>query len=411
MKLLSILLEAGMGAREYVTPTKPMQLMADFYILGFLESGPVHTPSERQSELDYEISNIKTTLIPALKQHLLYYVGFGIAIELHFILDDGALRKSKTRTAQQHIDGLIQYKHGGPPTAEMKYLETKLGIPRALLIELLSISPYDIDNNDAVFDASKCGACAALGLKIFDPKTGPLRWDERGPEDRMGGPVWASICQLWFDLYNAHTLNEISVQIDRVYDAQHIRGFLLNKHPIYRESWVKELLDLKFGAKEPEALIKYTSPHMRQVATQVLKARYGRGYNTDKWGTALDKTRDKEYTDQIIKQLTAAINATGLRCSDSGDWEEIHGSGLYHIPIFKQYEQLAEIDFNTPTIIIKTNPTFLKNKDHWNNTTQFDIEDQSLIPQAMKLITASHEVPQSDMTVPLAKPKRKRKIK
>ena len=268
----------GLGTVEYVPPTKPMQLMADFYILQFLETGPKYTTSHRQAELDYEVQSIKKILIPYLRRHLIAYAGYSIVSEFMHLWT-GTVRIAGGRR-------------------KLEAILAAAGMPEDVMEELEEGALQDYPPD---LDLANLQIVAKLGVKLFNTKV--VRWAED-----YGGKPWQLACEAWLHLDTATTLNHMSVWIDRIYDLQHNTGNLLNKNPEYDGHWVQHLLDLKFNAQDPRDLIPFASPRMRTIAARVLTARYGVGAGS----IAPSRRFDPEFQAEIMEKIRAGVVRLGI---------------------------------------------------------------------------------------------------
>jgi len=112
---------------------------------------------------------------------------------------------------------------------------------------------------------------------------------------------------------------------DRVYQLQHNTGALLNKVGEYSGDWVKTLLNVKYKANNPEELMRYASPFMKQLAGHVLGNKYGRGWDANKHGNLSDPPlQPRDYFGQIADAIKAI---PGFRLDRSGSSIQMYYRG------------------------------------------------------------------------------------
>jgi len=311
MKLRSILLEtvleAVMGTREYIPPqcdgtdpNKAMTLMGDFYLLDLLQQGSRNFPSAHGDTVNAELSDVEMKLLPYLRKHLLLDAGHAIVTEAVRLIDCYRWgRRSIATTNQAHEDEDM--------TVELKMKQNVLkklvaaGFSQQCLAFLAKYAAPDCTEEsptDPRMTAPYAQECAKLCAPFF---AAPKKWDEN-----FGGPPWAAACEVWNDLYQANSLVTIRMAADRVYQLQHNTGALLNKVPEYNGDWVKTLLNIKYKANNPEELMRYASPFMKQLAGHVLGNKYGRGWDANKHGNLSDPPlQPQDYFEQVAEAIKA----------------------------------------------------------------------------------------------------------
>lgn len=302
--------ESIMGSREYKVPTNAMTMMADFYLLDLLEHGARNTTSERDDVIAFELRSVSSVLLPALRQHLLGKAGFSIACEMRHLYDTAKLndaiaedavpdlsqapeprRKRRRRPMPDDssgpMDGYNEWddeeeedddydderereddSEVHPTPADVsdtdRWLRQHISDQAADILRL-AIRTGNYPNYEAVQpyleEYAKAGLLAFSNLFL---------WSEN-----YGGDPWRQACRSWLDLKN----NGQRMYIDRIYQLQHNNGNLLDKNPEYKGKWLNQLLDAKYVANDPEALVGLASPFIKTLTGFVLRSRYGRSHD------------------------------------------------------------------------------------------------------------------------------------
>jgi len=282
---------------------------------------PETTPEDK---IDYTIKEVRSKILPKLKQDLLEAVFFSICAESRHIFDNNTpqkvlqvvedkfgpegkdlVRRYSKYYYQQSTVSLanlarpindVPSRQVSPSVDQDSYVKSFKGAMKATGSDLadkfttneeqakfVKIFQYlffaaDDDEISAYRKARSAG-----GGYASKPST-QTAWNSS-----YGGLPWADICRGWLELLNAKTENQMMVQIDHVYDLQHNTSTVFNKLNSYVKSgghgWVKKALDFKAHIKEPHELVKRVSPAMRKLALMALKIKTGRtleDYEKDK---------------------------------------------------------------------------------------------------------------------------------
>jgi len=301
MQLRTVLREGLMGASEYKPPQDPSQLLADFYALGMLVTGPKRVESEREQLLDAEVAEVEATLLPYLRNHMLEMVGYSICCELRHVYNYGWL----TPAAKELLRGAAGI--GRNPVTVRDNILILLGVYPDLIDLYQEYDDYKRPPRTEVANCTEgwteLPGTVAAAQKIFDGSY--FTW-----EDEFGGKPWADACAVWLKLYQAHSRGDMYVYIDKIYDLQHNNGAVLDKNPEYYGPWLKRMLELKLHARQPEELVKHCSPYMRKLAGYLLYARHGRG-----WDNSHERSSDR-YTSgnqgKVIAALIQALHAADM---------------------------------------------------------------------------------------------------
>lgn len=288
---------------------------------------PDTTPEDK---IDYTIKEVRSKILPKLKQDLLEAVFFSICAESRHIFDNNS---------PQRVLQVVEDKFGAEGKDLVrrysKYYFQQQNSHIAALSRPINDIPSRQVNKDKDQDAyvqSFKAATKATGSDIVDKFTTNEEQakfvkifqylffatdDESISNYRKnksigksakpstqaawssmyGGLPWADIARGWLELLRANTENQMMVQIDHVYDLQHNTSTVFNKLNSYAKSgghgWVKNALDFKAHIKEPHELVKRVSPAMRKLSLMALKIKTGRtleDYEKDKNKPASAKT-------------------------------------------------------------------------------------------------------------------------
>lgn len=93
--------------------------------------------------------------------------------------------------------------------------------------------------------------------------------------ESYGGRNWSYIADEWLRLKQANNIDQRAFAIDRLYQAQHNTGSMLNKLNSYEGSvggykWIKTALDRKFHTQSPAELFDKASGSLRGLCSRVM---------------------------------------------------------------------------------------------------------------------------------------------
>src|SRR5208283_738564 len=98
----------NMGAQEYSIPTRPDQVIADFYLIQILKSADRYVPSHKQELLDYELKEVENTLVPALKDNVLRALGYSILCESRHIFDRTSIESESMGMGEDDFEDQVE---------------------------------------------------------------------------------------------------------------------------------------------------------------------------------------------------------------------------------------------------------------------------------------------------------------
>lgn len=284
-----------------------------------------------EDKIDYTIKEVRSKILPKLKQDLLEAVFFSICAESRHIFDNNNPQK---------VLSVVEEKFGEEGKNLIRryskyYYQQESGPLSALARPINDVPSRQISpskDSDSYVKSFKAAMKAtgsdvadkfttneeqAKFVKIFqylffatdDDSISAYRKNRatghasKPPtkaawSSMYGGLPWADIARGWLELLRATTENQMMVQIDHVYDLQHNTSTVFNKLASYAKnsghSWVKNALDFKAHIKEPHELIKRVSPTMRKLALTALKIKTGRTLEDYEKENKINKTKKPE---------------------------------------------------------------------------------------------------------------------
>ena len=285
----------------YTLPASPRYLMADFYILSFIDSIDFESLASRPSPTNpsgmasalrgekyrEDIKYAKSVLYPFLQKTILADTFFSICCEGSYALlitDSNGMYFGKDSVDKDFIRALpLWYKalarayeqaHGKATHDESARYETE---------KSNYLDRYTTINNYLKENGKSKTEFVQVTMKVFNHT---ILWSSQ-----YGGTAWGAICDGWLHLnkVDPNDYNKAAVYIDHLYDLEHNNGTVFNKlrkyafpeelTKGYAESsryhgfgWIKELLDYKASVKNPYDLLRRTSGLMQKLASPVLKA-------------------------------------------------------------------------------------------------------------------------------------------
>ncbi len=263
---------------EYRAPASPKFLLYDFYVLSYIRTlnidphakgfvGRFNQPETLKSDIEHATS----VLLPHLKKHILDVLFFCMCAELrHFYIyaedeyeKDGTLKENPM--IAQYLDTwkVVRYGKHGTPNVE-KYKSVKREVPAGEERRDDYLRSWRAAKHVIEKTGRTVSEFVKQTIEAFDQRNG---W-----ELDYGGKAWQDICEAWIMLHEADNFNTISVAIDHIYDLQHNTGFVLNKIPEYKESWVEKALNHKARVKDIRELFPYCSSDMRKLGQQAMRA-------------------------------------------------------------------------------------------------------------------------------------------
>ena len=386
-----------MGAGEYKPPISPPQLMADFYTIGLVQSGTQNIPSVHQDQLDFELQQVETILIPHLREHLLLAAGYSICCELRHVGDEAKLTKAGKAVIKQHND---------KTTYNDRYDLDRNGLLRTMIPPNLwdTYITYSTSGSGRPSreDTLKCfSGLDDMAKTIVKAQSLFATKSPKGQSDPLvtwgsgyGGYNWAQACQYWTNLYNASSVADMAIYIDRIYDLEHNSGALLDKNPEYRGNWLKTLLDIKFKANDPELLIRFCSPYMRKLSLMALKSNFGRGWDTGPLADApmASNRMNPEFVENFMDEMVKNLYDNGFKCiidkTARGFYGYVYNKSSKYL---NANSAILRIDFGDGDLAVGYMPgTISFDQPDFTKHINFSVDDNQLMMKLIKL--AQHSV-------------------
>ena len=395
MRLRQVVREAMLGAATYNPPSEPSQMMADFYVQGFLHQGTQYITSIHQDQLEFELDQVEKIIVPHLRNHLLKAAGYSICCELRHARDQVMkLTNAGQKTVHDRMPpGSPDKRYGGSRLLDMLIRPIS---PSLLRVYTKSKDRPSFENIMACFP--NIGTLAKV-INAAQPlfKTSYLKDDEYGPlvvwNSSYGGAAWEQACKYWLNLYNASSLPEMSIHIDRIYDLEHNTGALLDKNPEYTGGWLKKLLDIKLNAQSPEELIRFCSGPMRKLSLIALKSLYGRGWDTgplSKQTTASDRM-NANFRSKMANELVTAFETHGYKCDRSQTttclWIRVYDKDVERKD---SKTKCMEIRSTDDGIRVDSKPRIdAYDIVRWDKQDTLDVEDNHIFQQLLAIVKSS----------------------
>jgi len=270
-------------------PKNPMQQMIEFYILnGINPSVSVldknyikdHKDTRIYNDL-YTLYNYRIKFLTELKTRLLNDVFEAIVDELEYVVDRG-----------EGSEGAFNILYNGfynklPKDIKVFYKNFKdiVGYPHEGngINIAIKYTPYEVVKYAKYFYTADIDA-----------------WSPN-----YGGLAWGNICDAWFSLYNAKSINDIAVYIDHIYDIQHNTGTIFSKlssyyntsNELFRGSkgydWIYKLLDMKAQATSVYDLLEYSeNKRLNSLIKRLIK--YYSGETEERYLNLTNKSPDEQ---------------------------------------------------------------------------------------------------------------------
>jgi hypothetical protein len=270
------LLNEALSHFDYKIPDDPEFLLYDFYMSTLLE------PSGLDDDLDYQIEDTKRKLYPYLKQHMMDALWFAIVAEFRYILKESTIKLNGINLKTNSITTVNKLtKQFDPFFIKSLYLIYSTYKNEIKTRGKDSFEDYD-DSNRVI----KKIVPSKLSQEEFI-RTAQFFFNQTSVwREEFGGDNWGKICEAWFHLNNAKTLNDMLVWIDHAYDLQHNNGSVLTKiKKYYKDSgdahhadgfkWLDNALEFKKDIKSPYDLWSKISKDMKTLAGYALKKKEG----------------------------------------------------------------------------------------------------------------------------------------
>jgi len=302
--------EARLGSFVYTVPKDKEEQMYDFYMLSLLKGSG-------DPDIASAVNHAREVLLPALRRNMLDALFFAICAELRHT-------KYETHNPIHHIgdDRLYQI-----------YNKYSRQYDKERATRKKAEKPYEGERTDyyqSYKAANDTGIPRRDIVKMAEAVYRELEWSSE-----YGGKLWGDIADGWLKLNDAHSLRDMQVWIDHVYDLQHNNDTVFNKLRSYYKkgwSWIKKALDHKARIKSGYELMDKVSGPMKKLAGFALhaKSRQAAGVPGIGWGTSLEyfkKQRGKQIESLFSRIMHPSTGKVRIRYDD-GRTIDYDGSDL-----------------------------------------------------------------------------------
>jgi hypothetical protein len=282
---------------SYKAPSAPNYLLYDFYVLSYIRTLNINPHAKgfigrfnQPETLKDDIDHADSVLLPHLKKHILDVLFFCICAEIRHFMPFTYDKDKKEEVISKHpvladyMDSYRKISRGKHSTPTNVYNSVPRPTPPGQTRKSEYVRSWRAAKH-AISDGYSIEHFVKAAYDAFD--------DINNWESEYGGIAWQNICKAWIKLASAKNHNEVAVAVDHIYDLHHNTGFVLNKIPEYKGSWVKIALDHKAKVTDIRQLFPHCSSDMKKLAAQAIRAA-GHSYSQPKVGNEItDNTGGK----------------------------------------------------------------------------------------------------------------------
>lgn len=327
----------------YEVPNSPKALMADFYMLSYLDTinfaklaqlgnaDAVRFDDDFKDDLEYAQSK----LYPYLKKHMLEAVFFSMCAEIRHIFD-GKMAPHVMEKCGPIIQTFHKY---------YRHYTQDLGSKDPRMVDTAEYSQDQRGYRESFAAIKKVmqrkNMSGAQMVEFFE-----FAFREGNWSSSYGGEAWANIARGWLSLLNTKDNNYpvMAVNIDHVYDLQHNTGTVFNKLRKYYDGgyeWIKNMLDFKANLKSIADLVPHCSSSMKKLAQPILKAAHI-GLTKDKKIPAGDSYAAKHKTTPVGLMISAALESSGDVLLDSIEGNEGSEFGKKFVKAISEFISITD---------------------------------------------------------------------